>query len=145
MPPLAPSHSNIATIEAPRGGGRTDAVLLVEDEDALAVLITRVLQRSGWRVLYAADGAQARRLVATRGAEVTLAFVDCGLPDVSGPELCAEIRSAIPGVPLLLTSGRDQTAMARAFATGGPAAFLAKPYLPMDIGCRLEQLLARAA
>lgn len=140
----AVSHPTIEAKSGPAQSGSSRAVLVVEDEDSVAVLLVRQFQRMGWRVLYAPDGAQARQRIA-EGDGVTLAFVDCGLPDVSGAELCAEIRAAIPGVPVLLTSGRDQSALAAALAEEGPAAFLAKPYFPIDLEVRLGELLAAAA
>lgn len=138
--PTAPSLSAGAPAQAP-----CQTALVVEDEEPLAVLLARYLERMGCRVLYARDGRQARQLVAQHGAEVALVLVDCGLPDISGAELCGEIRTAIPGMALLLTSGRDQTALAEKFASGGPAGFLPKPFCRADVENRVGDLFARAA
>ncbi|HVU22617.1 MAG TPA: response regulator [Opitutus sp.] len=127
----------------PPTGGQT--ALVVEDEEPLAVLMARYLERLGCRVLYARDGGQARQVVAQLGGELSLVLVDCGLPDISGAELCSEIRAALPGVALLLTSGRDQTALAAKFANGGPAGFLPKPFHRSDIEHCVGELFARAA
>ena len=137
------SESSPATEALPPAVGQT--ALVVEDEEPLAVLLTRFLQRMGWRVIYARDGNQARRMVAERGVEIALVLVDCGLPDISGAELGAEIRAMIPAMPLVLTSGRDQTAQAGKFAAAGPAGFLAKPFRPVEVEHCVGELFARAA
>ncbi len=133
---------------APAAGGTTardGAILLVEDEDSLAELLTCLLRRINVRVLRAADGAEARKLFDDNRTGITLAFVDCHLPDVEGGELCQELRQAKPCLPLLLTSGRDQRALATKLAAGGPCDFLPKPYMPADVMRRVRSMLGAAA
>ncbi len=117
------------------------AVLLVEDEDALAELLQHLLRRLKVRVLHAADGANALRLLAEHRAAIALAFVDCHLPDMPGSELCEMLRGHLPGLPLLLTSGRDQRTLETVFAAGGPCSFLPKPYMPAEVIRRVSALL----
>ena len=123
-------------------GPRNALVLLVEDEDPLAELLTTLLGRLKVRVIRAADGAQAMQLFQQHRAEITLAFVDCHLPDRGGAEVCNDLRAASPGLPLLLTSGRDQRALEAHFAASGPCQFLPKPYMPADVIRRVSSLLA---
>lgn len=117
-------------------------VLLVEDEDPLAELLATLLRRMQVRLIRAADGAQAVRLFNEHRAEITLAFVDCHLPDTCGAELCQILRATAPGLPLLLTSGRDQQALQTQLAAGGPCQFLPKPYMPGEVVRRVTALLA---
>ena len=121
---------------------REVVVLLVEDEDPLALLLTTLLSRMKVRVLRAADGAEALKLISEHRAAISLAFVDCQLPDTGGAELCRELRGAAPGLPLLLTSGRDQRALEVQLAAGGPCQFLPKPYMPADVMRRVSALLS---
>lgn len=133
---------------APASGGSQvleGSILLVEDEDSLAELLTCLLRRINVRVLRAADGAEARKLFADNRSGITLAFVDCHLPDVEGGELCMELRQTVPDLPLLLTSGRDQRALAAKLAAGGPCDFLPKPYMPADVMHRVRSMLGAAA
>lgn len=116
-------------------------VLLVEDEDSLADLLTCLLKRIQVRVIRAADGAQGRELFEQNRAGITLAFVDCQLPDMAGGDLCREFRAAVPRLPLLLTSGRDQRALELQLGADGPCQFLPKPYMPMDVMRRVTSLL----
>lgn len=117
------------------------AVLLVEDEDALAELLHHLLRRLNVRVLHAIDGAQALQLFTAHRANIALAFVDCHLPDISGADLCEVLRGERPDLPLLLTSGRDQRVLEKTFATTGPCSFLPKPYMPAEVVRRVSALL----
>jgi two-component system cell cycle sensor histidine kinase/response regulator CckA len=139
---LFPSLEPAAAASPPLRDG---AVLLVEDEDSLAELLTHLLARLKIRVLRAADGAQAVRLFRENQAAISMAFVDCTLPDMAGGDLCHEFRAAAPGLPLLLTSGRDHRALERALASGGPCQFLPKPYMPAEVMSRVKSLLTPSA
>lgn len=120
-------------------------VLLVEDEESLADLLTALLRRINVHVLRAPDGASARQLFAEHREGIALAFVDCHLPDMAGADLCQELREACPRLPILLTSGRDQRALQAVFASGGPCSFLAKPYMPQEVMRQVKALLGAAA
>jgi DNA-binding response OmpR family regulator len=111
----------------------------------VALLIGRVLERLNWRVLRAGDGAECECLAAQHGSAIALALVDCGLPDTEVAVLCKHLRAALPGLPLLLTSGREYSGLAGSLAGDGPAAFLAKPFLPGDVMRHVQALMARAA
>lgn len=124
---------------------RSGAILLVEDEDSLAELLFHVFTRMKVPVLRAADGGQALQLFMDHRATIALAFVDCHLPDVCGADLCATLRVLAPGLPLLITSGRDQRALEASLAAGGPTGFLPKPYMPADVIRRVNALLPAVA
>lgn len=121
---------------------RETVVLLVEDEASLGDLLVHLLGRSGIRALRAADGTSALRLFEEHQGTIALAFVDCRLPDMDGGELCRELRTLMPGLPLLLTSGRDQRALLQLLSAGGRTAFLQKPYMPGDIMRHVNALLS---
>lgn len=117
-------------------------VLLVEDEESLAELLSRVLGRMNLRVVWAKDGATALWLIAEAPEPVALALIDCLLPDMNGCELALALRERAPRLPLLLTSGRDHRGWVGTFADGGPTAFLAKPYGPAEVLRQVNALLS---
>lgn len=129
---------------APEADARTKLiVLLVEDEEPLAVLLVRVLERMNLHVVHAGDGATALRLLAERADRFALALIDCLLPDMNGCELACGLRERSAGLPLLLMSGRDHRAWVNTLADGGPTVFLAKPYGPADVLREVNALLSR--
>ncbi len=122
-----------------------DLLLLVEDDLPVATLLMHVLARSGRRVLHARDGADCLRLFDKNAAAIRLVFMDCSLPDIHGGTLCQRLRATLPGLPILLTSGRGQPGLVALLAADGPTAFLPKPFLPADLLRQVEAVLAIAA
>ncbi len=120
-------------------------VLLVEDEDFIADLMVLVLSRAGVPCRRARDGAEALRMVTENGAGISLAMVDLCLPDMVGDELCRQLRALHPGLPVLLTSGRDLERFQHALEEGGPTALLAKPYRPAELLRQVRAMLPVAA
>ncbi len=90
-------------------------ILVVEDDNATRDLLTQILSSSGFAVATAADGSQARTLVASTLPELVL--LDLGLPKVSGFELLAEWRNdpRTSEMPVFVLSGKDLTREERTY------------------------------
>ena len=101
--PVTPVPSP-APAEQPHREGK-GTVLVVEDEESVRALVTRMLERSGYRVLGAPNGASALELVGTRLAEVDLLLTDVVMPGMRGPELAATLQAGRPGLPVVFMSG----------------------------------------
>ncbi len=113
-------------------------VLLVEDELLLRMSVARGLERQGWRVRQAADGAAAlQRLTKERPAVL---ICDIRMPGLDGIGLTAAARELHPGLPVLLTSGFADEA-ARAAVPGLGVGFLPKPYTVKTLGERIRELI----
>lgn len=120
-----------------------DTVLVVEDEDFVAGLIGRFLERGNFRVLRAADGAEALRLFGAHA--VALAMIDATLPDMHGGELARALRDRAARLPILFVSGRDTTALRDVFASEGPTGFVAKPFFPAEVVRQVRSLIGASA
>jgi DNA-binding response OmpR family regulator len=108
-------------------------ILLVEDDDAIASGLMRVLDSQGLPVRRLARGAGA---VAAADAEVELVILDLGLPDIDGIEVCRRLRRARPELAIFILSARDQELDIVAGLDAGADDYLVKPF-------RLAELLAR--
>ena len=78
-------------------------ILVIEDEQAMRLLIQDYLEYLGYTVLLAADGKTALDLV--RSEAISIAFVDINLPDMSGVEVMQEMRTQGVSCPLVIISG----------------------------------------
>lgn len=146
MPPSAALFPSLdSAAETGSASRRKGAVLLVEDEATLAELLTHLLARVQVEVIHAPSGALALQTFDARRHEIALAFVDCHLPDMDGRALSQKLREAAPGLPLLLTSGRDQRSLEAVFAASGPTGYLPKPYMPGEVLRRVTMLLNASA
>ncbi|MBK7857503.1 MAG: response regulator [Archangiaceae bacterium] len=116
-------------LEAPvRGGGET--VLLVEDQEPVRIAVNRMLQARGYRVVEAGHPRDALELLASGGPRVDLVLTDLVLPEMTGKELVARLRSARPGLPVLYMSGDAGGAMDHQGVIEPGTSFLQKPFTP---------------
>ncbi|HKW60708.1 MAG TPA: SpoIIE family protein phosphatase [Candidatus Dormibacteraeota bacterium] len=105
------------------GGGR--AVLVVEDEEALARFMERTLRSRGFDCDVALNGADARRLFQAR--DYAIALLDVRLPDESGYGLLEELRSVRPDTAVVMISGVDDADLGKAALEHGAYAYHLKP------------------
>lgn len=99
-------------------------VLLVEDEFLIRILVADHLRDAGFTVLEAMNGDEAISILSA-GADIDLVFTDVRMPgDADGMDLLAFVRRTRPELPVLMTSGHLEPALAYA---GGAVAFLDKP------------------
>lgn len=82
-----------------------ETIMVVEDDDALRKLITALLGSCGYKVLEAADGQQALRLVQENSEQIDLLLTDMLMPSMTGLELSEQLRELQPQVRVLLMSG----------------------------------------
>ena len=129
------------TPDAPLRGKGT--VLLVEDEDAVRTLASRVLEAAGYRVLVAANGPAALELVDRLGDSIDLLLTDVVMPGSSGPQLARTLLERRPGMLVLFMSGYADRAGGDEVALDAP--FLAKPFTPAALVQLVGSLLSGAA
>ncbi len=132
---FAPQPAAVATEPLP-----PRAILLVEDDDAVAGLIGMILGRSGHTVVRARSCAEGLRCFRTEGDRVALAIVDAGLPDGDGALIGRRLRELAPSLPVLLTSGRDRSRFAASCADPR-VGYLAKPFRPAEVATAVGRLL----
>jgi PAS domain S-box-containing protein len=91
--------------EAPPRARTPGTVLVVEDEETVRDLITRVLRGAGHTVIAAADGEAGLEAGLRLGRALDLLVTDIVMPRLGGRELAARLTAARPGLPVLFVSG----------------------------------------
>jgi DNA-binding response OmpR family regulator len=109
------------------------AIVLIEDDDAIATGLARVLDSQGYEVRRLSRGRPA---LTGLGPHVGLVVLDLGLPDVDGLDVCRHLRLAHPELAILILTARDQELDIVAGLDAGADDYLIKPF-------RLSELLAR--
>jgi two-component system cell cycle sensor histidine kinase/response regulator CckA len=123
--------------------GTSETVLLVEDEDLVRQLTREILLRNGYRVLEAADGAEALRVVTQYEGEIDLMVTDVVMPRMSGNELVGHARPLRPGMRVLYVSGYSEEAIARHGQLTEGIELLSKPFTPGVLTAKVRQILDR--
>lgn len=115
-------------------------VLLVDDEPAVRKLVARILERRGYAVLQAENGADALRVAGEHGAAIDLVLTDLVMPDVGGVEVATQLRLLWPRVRVVYMSGYGEEDLS-AHGVNGPAFFLSKPFRPDDLIAKVGEAL----
>jgi two-component system alkaline phosphatase synthesis response regulator PhoP len=116
-------------------------VLVVEDEEALAVALRDALVHGGCTVEVVADGALA--LDAIRAQQPDLIVLDLMLPGMSGLEILAALRAeGIRARVLIVTALADEEDLLRGFQAGADD-YLTKPFSPRELLARVEAQFRR--
>ncbi len=114
----------------PRGGD--EAILLVEDEDAVRELVQRLLEIRGYSVHVVSSGVEA--LTAWRQRRFDLVITDIIMPGgVSGPELVAQLRAGEPKLRVIYMSGYTGDVAGSAVELEEGVNFLQKPFGPKPL------------
>jgi two-component system, cell cycle sensor histidine kinase and response regulator CckA len=119
----------------------SETILLVEDEMAVRVLVRRVLERAGYKVLEAASGPDALALLAARNPDLDLLLTDVVMPGMSGRQLADQLTDAMPGLRVLYMSGYTDEAIVHHGVLEPGVAFLEKPFPPDVLLRRLREVL----
>jgi two-component system, cell cycle sensor histidine kinase and response regulator CckA len=114
-----------AKITAPKG---TECILLIEDEELVVTVTRRILERQGYSVLTALNGAIAVDLVRSYEGEIHLAILDMGMPVMNGAEAFPLLREARPNLKILICSGYEKDSTLQNMLDNGACAFVRKPY-----------------
>jgi PAS domain S-box-containing protein len=112
--------------ELPRGSG--ELVLVVDDEPAVLTVARGTLEAFGYRVITAADGAEALASFASRKNEIALVLTDMMMPVMDGMATIRVLRHLNATVPIIAASGLSSGGRAVQAAEYGVRHFLQKPY-----------------
>lgn len=105
--------------------GGSEAILVVDDDDSVRRLVSRILTKRGYSVLAASDGIEAISVLRAR-ADIGLVLTDLAMPRMSGSRLAEYLRANEPRVPVLLMSGYPHEG---APSRAGPSAIEGSPIL----------------
>jgi two-component system phosphate regulon response regulator PhoB len=122
----------------------TPSVLVIEDESALATLLTYNLEQAGFSVRIAETGEDALTMLAEDPPDIVL--LDWMLPHVSGIEICRRIRRGRDTADLpviMLTARSEEGDRIRGLDTGADD-YVTKPFSPAELVARINALLRRA-
>jgi DNA-binding response OmpR family regulator len=122
---------------APRGH-----VLVVDDEPTVREVITSYLERDGYHVTTASDGAAALRWLDAGHAD--LVVLDLMLPSVDGLSVLAQVRKADADLPVIVLTARGEEPDRVLGLELGADDYIVKPFSPRELVARVSSVLRRA-
>jgi two-component system response regulator VicR len=118
-----------------------DRILVVDDEKAIADIVSWNLERAGFRVDVAYSGAQALRQV--ESSRPSLIVLDIMLPEGDGFRVCREVRRRFTVPILMLTAKNGEEDKVRGLELGADD-YMTKPFSPRELVARIKAILRRA-
>lgn len=104
-------------------------VLLVDDDPMVLSVTKHLLERSGHKVLKASGGEEALTLAVNNAKRLNVVLLDMVMPGMNGVDTFRRLKEVVPGIPILLCSGFDETGEAEALVgEEGAAGFVRKPF-----------------
>jgi signal transduction histidine kinase/ActR/RegA family two-component response regulator len=121
----------------------SESILVVEDERAVRELAVIILRERGYQVREACNAIEALELIKKSGA-FDLVLTDVIMPQMSGKELCDQIKSRDPAARILLMSGYTDDALAHHGVLDEGLSFLEKPFSPSRLARKVREVLDAA-
>jgi DNA-binding response OmpR family regulator len=122
-----------------------EKILVVDDDLDSLKLIGLMLQRQGYQVLAAPDGAHA--LVQAESERPDLILLDIMMPDMDGYEVCRRLKRdpRLANIPIMIFSAKSSADDKIAGFEAGADDYLTKPTHPTELASRIKALLARSS
>lgn len=108
--------------------GTGELILVVDDEEAVRDMIKRTLERFGYKVLPASNGAEAVSLYARAPESFALVLTDMSMPIMDGPATIGALKTINPDLVVVGSSGLDAEGHVARAANAGVKYFISKPY-----------------
>jgi PAS domain S-box-containing protein len=137
--PDVESHSTVA-LPTPPGGSET--ILLVEDDASVRKLTRKLLERSGYTLLEAANGPEAVKVWSENSKSVALLLTDLMMPGgIGGQELARQLQAENPALKVVFVSGYSADNAGKEFSLRTGEIFLQKPFATEQLLEKIRQLL----
>jgi signal transduction histidine kinase/response regulator RpfG family c-di-GMP phosphodiesterase len=122
----------------------TETIMIVEDDEGVRVVASRILRDQGYTVLEARRASEARRVWDKHGPSVDLLLTDVVMPDINGPRLAEELSKSRPDLRVLYMSGYPGTG-GLVGPQGNALSCIEKPFTPSSLAARVREMLGRKA
>jgi PAS domain S-box-containing protein len=142
--PAADSEAAAGTVpekpDLPRGDGET--ILVVDDEDSIREITKATLEKFGYRVLTATDGADGVGVFARHENEISVMLTDLSMPILDGPGLIRAVKRKAPALKIVVMSGLIDHEQTVDLGNLGVSATLAKPFTAENLLTLLASVLS---
>jgi two-component system cell cycle sensor histidine kinase/response regulator CckA len=117
-------------------------LLVVDDEEMVRRLATRMLASQGYRVVEASGGQEAICVLQSMGPRIDAVLTDVAMPGLGGRQLGATISECWPRIRVLYMSGFPAQRMVSEGALDPTQPFVAKPFTSEQLGKKVRDLLS---
>ncbi len=130
-------------VDLPIASKGSETILLVEDEEAVRELTSRILTAKGYSVVAAKSAREAEDFSEKHSQEIHLLLTDIVMPGTSGRELARRITKRHPRTRVLYMSGYTDNVLAQGGVLEAGLSFLQKPFTPAVLAQKVRDVLDR--
>ena len=116
-------------------------ILIVEDDAGIRELSAKILGRSGYTVLVASGGEEAREVCERYDGNINLLLSDVVMPGMNGPMVAEMLTRMRPGLKVVFMSGYTDNAIVRDGVMGRDLPFVQKPFTPDQLANKIGEVL----
>ena len=117
-------------------------ILIIDDESAIANLVSDALEDEGFETVICSDGNEAYDYIESHSSEISLITLDIMMPGLSGLELCRMIRSKVD-CPIIFVSAKGKTLDTVLGLEMGGDDYISKPFVVEELVARVKAHLRR--
>ena len=118
-----------------------EMILVVEDEESIAVLLRDVLTQAGYNLLVACNPVEALEILGKQKARIDMLLTDVVMPKMNGRDLAAIVSKSHPGIRILYMSGYSSNAISDQGGLAAGVFFLEKPFTPRSLLKKVREVL----
>ncbi|WP_088006653.1 response regulator transcription factor [Indiicoccus explosivorum] len=119
----------------------TKKLLIVEDEESIATLLSYNLKQAGYETIVAHDGQTGLHLAVEE--QPALIVLDLMLPQMDGMEVCKALRQQKIDIPIIMLTARDDEVDKVLGLELGADDYMTKPFSPREVAARIRAVLRR--
>ena len=119
----------------------TESILLVDDEDVIAILEKEMLERLGYSVVSRTSSVEALEAFRANPDKFDMVITDLAMPNMTGDKLASELVKIRPDIPILLCTGFSQMIPEEKANTIGIQGILMKPIVMKDLSDKMREVL----
>ncbi len=138
---MSPMPTPLDGTRAVRPKAVEETVLLVEDEDMVRKVVRRTLLGQGYKVVEAANGAEALALALEDPERISLVLTDVMMPAMGGPELARQLWARFPDLKIIFLSGYAPDTMSAESAVPSGAVLIEKPFAIEKLATKVREVL----
>lgn len=118
-----------------------ETVFIVEDDDSVRKLASKILARAGYRVMVASNGQEALLIAEKHQQSIHILMTDVVMPGMNGHELAEQLLKIHPETTVLYTSGYTEDVIVHHGVIDKDLNFLSKPYSPQRLTEKIKELI----
>ncbi len=103
-------------------------ILIVEDDHDLLWLLNKILNMNGFNILQAVNAEEADQVFTQNLDTLDAIILDLSLPDEHGKVVCKKILDRLPEIPVIITTGYEESTQQAELEKMGVSAYLIKPF-----------------